>query len=275
MTGVTGAREARPPASAREAWRRLLLPGSVRPDQEPPPCRPTRLRTGLVVAVLCGLLGFALAVQVRSNDTGQNGLQNARQEDLVSILDDLTNRADRVREEIASLQATKEELTSGTDQSKAALDEATTRAQTYGILAGTVAATGPGIVLTVSDPQHTVQAADLLDALEELRDAGAEAVQIQGGNGGKVRVVASTSFLDGGSGLDVDGITLTPPYRFTVIGDPRTLATALEIPGGVLESLAQRRGASGHVAQSQQLTVDALRQLQPPQYARPAPTPNR
>ena len=56
------------------------------------------------------------------------------------------------------------------------------------ILTGTVAATGPGVTLTIDDPDGSVTAATLLDGVEELRDAGAEAIEIND----SVRVVAST-----------------------------------------------------------------------------------
>ncbi len=105
----------------------------------------------------------------------------------------------------------------------------------------------------------------LLDTLQELRDAGAEAVQVGG-----VRVVASTSFVDVASGVDVDGTVLQRPYRFKVIGDPATLASALDIPGGVLEVLRQK-GAEGRITTPATVTIDALRSLDRPQYAQPAP----
>jgi uncharacterized protein YlxW (UPF0749 family) len=54
-----------------------------------------------------------------------------------------------------------------------------------------------------------------------------------------------------------------------VIGDPATLSSALRIPGGVLEVLSGK-GADGVVKQSQQVSVDALLQPEPPRYARPA-----
>ena len=68
----------------------------------------------------------------------------------------------------------------------------------------------------------------------------------------------------------VDGTVLTPPYRFTVIGDPRTLAAALDIPGGVLDVLAQN-DARGVVTQDDSLRISVLRPAPEPQYARPAP----
>jgi uncharacterized protein YlxW (UPF0749 family) len=82
--------------------------------------------------------------------------------------------------------------------------------------------------------------------------------------------VASTSFVDVPEGVRVDGTVLERPFRMKVIGDPETLSSALDIPGGVLEVLRQK-GAEGRIAKPATVTIDALRAVRPPQYARPAP----
>lgn len=231
--------------------------------------RPRTRRVDLAVAALLGLLGFAAAVQVRSTQEG-GVLASARQEDLVRILDDLSNRSDRLRAETAALAAARERLTSGTDRDEAALEEARRRARVLGVLAGTEPAEGPGVVLTLNDPTGEVGADDLLDALQELRDAGAEAVQVEGAEGtGPVRVVASTSFVERDGGVEVDGQLLRQPYVFRLVGDPATLAPALAIPGGVTDSVEQQ-GGSVRVERQDEVVVGALRPLDRPRYARPA-----
>jgi uncharacterized protein YlxW (UPF0749 family) len=214
--------------------------------------RPRVNRGQLIVAVLCALLGFAVATQVRSNDKGTK-FATARQDELVGILGDLSQRSDRLRSDIRDLDDTKAGLQHDT-QGQAAMQDARRRAETYGILAGTLPATGPGIELTVHDPQARVHAASLLDTLEELRDAGAEVVQVD-----DVRVGVSTYFTDApGGGAMADGHALARPYRFLAIGDPHTLATALNIPGGVLRTL-RTSGAEGTVTQRQKITIQAVR----------------
>jgi uncharacterized protein YlxW (UPF0749 family) len=226
--------------------------------------RPTRGQ--FVVATLCGLLGFALVTQVHATASG-GGLQAARVDDLLGILSDLDNRGDRVRAEIADLQAREQRLRSGSGQDAAALREARDRTRTLGILTGTVAARGPGIALVITDPRGRVRADMLVDAIEELRDAGAEAMQLSG-----VRIVASTAVVDTDGGVSIDGTRVSPPYRLAVIGDSRTLAGALGIPGGVLDTIDGQPGAHASVVSSPSVTVSALRPLQPPRYARPSPT---
>jgi uncharacterized protein YlxW (UPF0749 family) len=233
--------------------------------------RPRATRGQLVAALLCGVLGFAAAVQVRSNQDA--GLAGLRQTDLIRILDTVSERSARLQAEARELENTKERLASGSDGSLSALEEARERTLLLGILAGTEPARGPGITFTINDPKGKVRSDVLLDALQELRDAGAEAVEISSVGGAAVRVVASTAFSDAdGGGVLVDGTRLDPPYRFTVIADPRTLAAALNIPGGVIDVLDQN-DAVGVVAQSDELVITSLRPVPKPEYARPAPDP--
>jgi len=230
---------------------------------------PRASRGQLVAALLCALLGFAAAVQVRSNQ--DSDLTGLRQTDLVRILDDVTERSARLQAEARDLEQAREQVTDGTDGSRAALEEARARVRTLGILAGTLPATGPGIEFTISDPAGEVRADVLLDALQELRDAGAEAVELGTVGGPIVRVVASTHLTDvDAAGVEVDGTALEAPYRFRVIGEPGTLAAALDIPGGVLDVLRQR-DAQGSVTQLEELTISSLRPAPAPEYARPAP----
>ena len=264
--------------------------------------RPRATRAQVIGGILCGLLGFALVTQVHSA-TGL-GFTTARQSDLVDILDSLSARSDQLRAQIAAEQASLAKLTGGTNQTEAALQEAQQRAATLQILAGTAAATGPGIDLQITDPKHQVAADDLLEALEELRDAGAEAIQITGAaanttgattgaaaptspgpagagatptavpgaSGHVVRLVANSYFLDAPdrSGIVVDGVSLAPPYDIVAIGDPHTMSTAMGIPGGVLDTLTGK-GAHGTVITHDAVQVTALHQVAAPQYARPAP----
>lgn len=228
--------------------------------------RPTtsRRRAGLLIGVLCLLLGFALAVQVRTTSAA-SGLGAARQEDLVRILDDLSAREDRLRQDIATQEDTRDELATGGNQAETALEEARLREEQLAILAGTVAAEGPGIELTVSDPDGAVGPEVLLDAIQELRAAGAEAIQI-----GDVRIGVSSAVTGSPGSLVVDAAQLSAPYRIIAIGDPPTLETALNIPGGVVNTV-NRAGGETRIEQRDEVLISALRVIEQPEYAQPAP----
>ena len=112
-------------------------------------------------------------------------------------------------------------------------------------------------------------ASTVLEAIEELRNAGAEAMQIADLTGSAVRIVASTYFVDVSNGISVDGHTLTGRYTITVIGPADTMHTALTIPGGVADAV-ERDGGNVGVDEPGEVTVDALRPAQDLQYAKPA-----
>lgn len=221
-------------------------------------------RAHLLAGLLLGLLGFSLVVQARQ--AASENLSSLSQSELVRLLDDVTRQSERLDAEARELQQTSQELRTGSDRAAAAERATRARLDVLGILAGTLPARGRGVTLRIDDAQSSVDAAQLLDTVQELRDAGAEAIQI-----GSVRVVAGTAFVDttgGDGGVVVDGTTLRPPFEFTVIGDPQTIDTALDIPGGVLETLRQG-GAQGTVRADDEVIVSAVQPAQPPEFAVP------
>jgi uncharacterized protein YlxW (UPF0749 family) len=223
--------------------------------------RPRATKANVLAALLAILLGFAVATQVRQNQTLP--LESLRQSDLVNILDSATLRAAQLDQNARELQATRDQLASGSSSGAAAVKAAQERLDALGILAGSAPAHGPGIRMTIVDPGGQVSAPILLDAIQELRDAGAEAIQVN-----TVRIVASSHFVDGASGVTIDGTSARQPYTITAIGGPATMASAMDIPGG-LSANVRSLGASIRIAQEKELTVAALHVLSDPRYARP------
>ena len=236
--------------------------GAVEPGPVPGTGRRSDRLAAALIGILTLLLGFAFAVQVRSvgDDSEYAG---AREEDLVRILDELNAREQRLRQQLADQRAALQDLTSSDDRTAAAIEEARRRSEAIGILNGTVAARGPGLRITVRDPEGNVRVADILDAIQELRGAGAETMQID-----DVRVGVSTAVTGQPGDLRIDGHPIGAPYEFLVIGSPQDMATALNIPGGVVQDIGAR-GGSVAIVQSSDVVVDALRPLDTPQYASP------
>jgi uncharacterized protein YlxW (UPF0749 family) len=240
------------------------------PDTEPTDGR-TRLlqslrrpgsRGQLTAAILLAILGFALVVQVQSNG-GNTKYVGARQSDLIQLINQLTLASQRAQNEINQLQKTRDSLTSDTNSARTALQQARTEATTLGILAGTIPAQGPGVRITVHDPKGAVGTDQLLNGVEELRDAGAEAMEVNN----TVRVVAETSFVDDPrGGVLVDGRRMLPPYTIEAIGDPHTLGTALNFSGGFIAGIKTVDG-SVQVDQSRKIEIASTRSGIAPKYA--------
>nr|WP_297428336.1 DUF881 domain-containing protein [uncultured Actinotalea sp.] len=225
---------------------------------------PRATKAQLAVALLAALLGFALVVQVQQNR--DDGLASLRQDELVRILDEVTQRGDELEGEVAALRAQRAELVTGTDTQLAAREAAQQRARVQGILAGRLPAVGPGVRITLGVTERAIPPLTLYNVLEELRNAGAEAVQVN-----DVRLTASSYFVEGPEGVVVvDGQTIEPPYRWIAIGDPSTMASALQIPGG---AMAQVRGVGGTttVTELDEVEVTATRDPVTPRFATPVP----
>lgn len=227
-----------------------------------PTTSPTRTRHGwrgqLLVAGLCLLLGFAIVMQVRQ--TQGDELSSMRQDDLVRLLDEITQRNESLNAEAEELREDRAALLSGSDASRSAEDYL----QVQRILAGVAPVEGPGVVVTVQGTDAVV-AQNMVHMLEELRNAGAEAIELSG-----VRLVASSYFDEVDGALMVDGVALGDDHEWRVIGNPETLTGALDIPGGALASFRQA-GAEVDVTQRDLVQITAVRSVTEPQYATPAP----
>jgi uncharacterized protein YlxW (UPF0749 family) len=234
---------------------------------------PTRLRRALVrrpgrgqtiVALLLAVLGFAAAVQIQLT-RDDSDFSGQRRQDLVLILDGLAGTVERAEADLTDLEQTRDDLRSSSDRRQLALEEAEERLTVLGILAGTLPAVGPGVTVTIDDPDGVLRAATLLNGIEELRGAGGgEAIEIND----TARVVASTSFTDEDSVISVDGTELQSPYVIDVIGSPHTLEQAVRFPGGFADGVA-RDGATLEVTQSDVVEVGSLHEIEPPEYAQP------
>lgn len=221
----------------------------------------SRWRRGtFVIAALVALLGFAIGTQVGHDE--ERRYRGLRGVELVELLKSTDTANDRLALQIAELSAKRDHLRQSTEQSAAAAQEARRRAAQLAILAGSAGASGPGITVKIDDPKRRVSAAVLLDAVEELRDAGAEALVVNG----TARVVAQTYFLDTQDGISVGGHVLEPPYTLEVIGDPQTLDEAMRFRGGLVDRV-EGRDASAKVSRVELVTITALADVKTAEYA--------
>ncbi|BBY35503.1 hypothetical protein BST33_03875 [Mycolicibacter minnesotensis] len=241
------------------------LPQSARPDSAPPPGRSGPLFSVLGL-LLCLLLGVAIVTQVRQNDS-EDALETARPADLLVLLDSLRQREATLGTEVAELQQTLDALQKSGSSDQAAIENAQARLAALAIMIGTVGAIGPGVVITIDDSARGVAPETMLDVINELRAAGAEAIEVRDGT--KAVRIGVDSWVAGASGaVEFDGTVLTPPYSVLAIGDPPTLAAAMNIPGGAVDSV-RRLGGAMTVQQADRVEVTVLRQPKPRQYAQP------
>ena len=240
-------------------------------DDDQEATRSSRLKSQLdkkslsiVAGLLVAVLAFAITVQIRQDDSVQD-FSNVRGADLVEMLKSIDATNQRLTAQIEELTATRNQLQTDSTNTNQAEKTARERADAMAILAGSVGATGPGVQITITAPDQAITASVLLDAVQEMRDDGAEAIAING----VVRVVAHTWFADDGAGVRVGGRILQPPFVVEVIGDPDTLEKAVFFRGGLADRV-QGRGGTVDVVKRDTISITVLADEVEGQYARPA-----
>ena len=226
----------------------------------------SRMVFGTLAAMLCLLLGLAIVTQVRQTESGDS-LETARPADLLVLLDSLRQREGTLNTEVNELQNTLNSLQASGNNDQAAIQSAQSRLAALSILVGAVGATGPGVTVTIDDPAPGVSPEAMLDVINELRAAGAEAIEVNDAHQ-SVRVGVDTWVVGMPGSLIIDSKTLSPSYSILAIGDPPTLAAAMNIPGGAQDAV-KRVGARMSVQQGDRVDVTTLRQPKPHQYAQP------
>jgi uncharacterized protein YlxW (UPF0749 family) len=246
----------------------VLEPVGRWPDRRGPTMRPpSRLRTRIAAAVVAAGVGLLVGIQAGESGTDRIGrLAQERPEDLTSILADLNAEADRLARQVAELRVRLERYRDAATGSDVALRDARRTLRDLEVLSGTVPVEGPGVSVTISDPSVAVGWDLVLDLVQELREAGAEALAIDG-----VRVGASTWLGPIEGGLVVDGQTVRPPYEIVAIGPPEPIRDALGIAGGPLTVIEAQPMVSVGMTGEASLTVPALRGEMGFEYARPIP----
>ncbi|MFY9326056.1 MAG: DUF881 domain-containing protein [Candidatus Nanopelagicales bacterium] len=214
----------------------------------------------IVVALALFTFGFMITITIKKSNEPQV-LSNARENELVQVLTELNRQNEQLSIEINDQEDVLNSLQSGSTQNanQAALD----RANALGVLAGTKTVLGPGITMVLKGDSASINAFTLIDAVQELRDAGSVAIQIN-----NVRVVANTWFIDTVGGVSISGSVKNTPINIKVIGEPQTLETAMRIPGGFEQGVIAN-GGEIEIKRSNIVEIDAILTPEPPKIAQP------
>lgn len=222
-------------------------------------------RTKVVVALLCGLLGFTAVAQAQQRV--EDPLTGLRQADLIRLLDELTQRTDQLLADRDTLQTELAGLQSAVVDNEAAVAAAEARLQALSIQAGTVPVQGPGVSATITDPLNRLSAQTFVSLIEELRNAGAEAIEVNG-----IRVSGRSYFTRSDAQIMIDHVPISSPYTITAIGNGNAISVALEMPGGIMSAI-RNMGASATVTQEDMITISSVVDLQELSHATVDDTP--
>lgn len=206
---------------------------------------------GWLVALALAILGLILALAlVVHRQTGSNAAQSLPDEDWTYVIADLIDSNARLREEIGALESQLGALEDA-ERGGAVLQSLVDEVNRLRIANGLVEVSGPGVEIVVSGPLSIL---DLHDLINEVRNAGAEAVALNGR-----RLAVWSAISTDGDHVTVDGVPVQPPYRLEAIGHIQTLEAAVDRPGGLVYWLEEAgQGISAVVEQRPKLTLPVV-----------------
>lgn len=216
----------------------------------------------LPVALISVVMGYLLSSQVRSQITYRESVPSRRVEDLVVMLKGAEDSKADLSKEVASLRQQLAKRTMGKSEDAVAL------------AAGLVEARGPGLEVVISDSAKPLQKGedpniaivhndDLLRLVNELRAGGAEAIAIN-----DQRLVGMSEITCAGSTILVNQSRITPPFKIKAIGNPETMASALNLRAGIVEYL-QFYGIQVSIAKKAEVLIPMYSGSSHYRFARP------
>jgi uncharacterized protein YlxW (UPF0749 family) len=180
------------------------------------------------LALLAFLLGFLIVTQTHTQRLVSKARASGSSAEQSVILSSLVEANADLRAEVSALEAQLSD--SRRAGSGGLLEDLVSELNRIKMVNGLVEVSGPGIEVRVVGPLNALNVQDLVN---ELRNAGAEAVALNG----QRLVLWSAIAADDAGWLVVDGVRIASPYLFEAIGDAGTLEIALLRSGGMIAVL--------------------------------------
>ena len=192
----------------------------------------------VIIAITIGLMSFVLVcvmfMQFKVvNETDIAEIESMREDELQSALSEWKEKYEETQSKLEETQSKindyKEKSESNEETSKLVEKELSEA----NIILGKTDVTGNGVQVTLTDNnEKAYEAKDLVNLINELRAAGAEAISING-----ERVINLTDIVDISSRyILVNSNKISSPYTILAIGDENYLKSALNVKNGYVDS---------------------------------------
>ena len=214
----------------------------------------------IVLGFMCFALTLGICIQIRtvqnSNSTvGNNREENNLRAEVLKYKEKYENMSRDVEEAENELEKERQKSTENSSE----FQEKEESIQEGNKAIGLTEVTGPGIIITLSDSKWDIKNSlnpsallvhdeDILSVINELKNAGAEAISIN-----DQRVIPTTGIICGGNVIEINKEKVGVPFEIKAIGLPEQLA-GLERPGGYLE-LLEDAGIQVTVERSNSITI--------------------
>ena len=229
----------------------------------------------LILGIMCFMLVIGICVQIKTvNSSGSvlsnNQSQNELRAQVLKMKEKYENSYEQLQKAENELEKTRENVTKNNEGLKALEEEI----KKDNILLGLTEVKGKGATITISDATAnpgTVEAKklvihdiDLLSVVNELKNAGAEAIEING-----QRIVGTTAIICDGNVMTINKEKVGSPITITAIGLPELLNN-LNRPNGYLEIMRidSNYGITTSFNKSEKIAIDKYTGIMNFKYAK-------
>lgn len=240
-----------------------------------------RRRGEMAVVAVCAVVGFLLALQLKSVKRSSEAVDTStavRLEILQELYNDELDRSAALEEELTRLQSELSNYRDEAAQSGGYTEAVLAELDSMEALAGLTDLEGPGVTVIMQDStaanvtgdeaDYLIHDSDIMSVINELRSAGAEAISLNG-----ERILATSEVRCTGAVVTVNGRRYAAPYVIMAIGDKETLYGALTMRNGVIDVLGQW-GIEVRVSMSDKLLIPKYSGAVEFRYAVPAAAEN-
>lgn len=206
-------------------------------------------KIALILGLMCIVLTCGIVVQVRTiKGTGSTISTNSQENELRDAVLKAKEKYDNLYADVENTENKLEEERTNATQNNTELTDLENEIKNYNKVLGMSEVTGNGITITINDNQDIalsnwladpnlliVHDADLISVVNELKNAGAEAISIN-----EQRLVTTSSIECDGNIIKVNGEKIGVPFTIKAIGIPEVLINVNRV-GGYLDILKEDR----------------------------------
>lgn len=199
----------------------------------------------IVIGLLAMFIGLVISIQITTTQGSDQGglIPVAKAQGYLEELRKVRAEKDAALQQLNELEERLDKIEKEKADEDFFLKGVVTDLEKYKMAAGVVDVKGPGVVITVDDPIPTEEFSEeysvimlryelLLSLVNKLKDAGAEAISING-----QRIIATTEISLAGDNVNINTIPTAPPYIIKAIGNPDTIESTLTIRFGIIEQM--------------------------------------
>ncbi len=206
-----------------------------------------KVKISIVLGIMCFALTLGICIQIKTvKNINAKVSQNYAENNLRAEVLKYKEKYDNIIQEIEKINNQLDEQIQKASTHNSELEDRKNEIEIGNKMIGLSEVKGSGVIITVADSDIDanlvldassllVHDKDILNIVNELKNAGAEAISIN-----NQRLVLTTSIVCGGNVININGERIGSPFTIKAIGLPETLAN-LKRPGGYLNNLEERK----------------------------------